>query len=213
MRLRPSPILAVALLAAACGGLEAPDLSTGAVAGRVTPAFPGGRVYVLGRPELAAPLAGDGSFYVGGVPAGPARLVALDGGERAGLLAVEVRGADVTWIGASSPAPAAPPPGPSGPSDPASGDSTGPTLPLAGFVHARALGPGGAALADARFTVAGTDLVEVAAGAAGDALLGPLPPGAFELVVRAGGHGELRAAVEVRSGETLALDVTLAPGP
>jgi hypothetical protein len=204
-------VASVVLLLAACGGLETPDLSTGAVAGRVVAAAPGGRVYVLGRPDLHAALAQDGSFFVDGVPVGAIEVVAFDGASRAGRLPALVRGADVTWIGPAAAGEGANPsstPAP-GASDPANG-ADGSGLPLAGAIVARATSAGQPVL-DARFTVERTDRIAVAPGPGGDAVLTPLPPGAFTLLVTAPGHAEARVAVEVRAGEDATVDVVLAP--
>jgi hypothetical protein len=190
--------LAAALLAS-CGGLENPDLSQGAVAGRVEPAFPGGRIYLFGRPDLSTPLGADGSFYLV-VPAGRAVLVAFDGVDRAALVGVDVRGADVTWVGSlSETGPIATP------------DSTL-SLPPAGWVQVVARSSAGSPLLEARFTIAGTDQREVAPATSAQALLGPLPAGAFDLVVKAPGYAEVREKIEVLAGQVLVHEVTLVPG-
>jgi hypothetical protein len=205
--MRSLAVSVVAMLAAGCGGLESPDLSTGAIEGRISPAFEGGRVYVLGSPDRRADLGTDGTFRLEGVPIGPVTLVAYDGGERAGLLPVLVRGAEVTSVlpGAAQvdgPQAGSPPPA----ADPAD------FLPLAGRLVVRALaGGGGEILGDARFTVEGTEWVDVAPDASGAGT--PLPPGLFQLVVRAAGYVDASLAVEVRSDEVVRYDVPLARAP
>jgi len=195
-------LLAAALLLAGCGGLENPDLSSGAVAGRIAPAFPGGKVYLFGRPDLAAPLAADGSFYLT-APAGPAVLVALDGGAGAGLIGLVVRGGDITWLGFDPEGGAAPV---------GSADAPPVVLAPAGFLTVTARSTAGSVLQAARFTLAGTDQRDVAPDATGQAKLGPLPAGTFELRAGAPGLAEARLQVEVVAGQDVARDVTLAAG-
>jgi hypothetical protein len=194
----PTAALLVGVLLAACGGLENPDLSEGAVTGRIAPFRPGGRVYLFGRPDVGTPLAADGTFYLV-VPAGPAVLVALDGAGGAALLGVMVAGAEVTRLGS---------PPDAGPVVPGSLD-TPVALPPAGFLRLTARSTVGTALGEARFTLSGTDQRDVAPAASGEALLGPLPAGTFELVVRAPGVAEARAEVEVVAGQVLSREVTL----
>jgi hypothetical protein len=184
---------------AACGGLESPDLSTGAIAGRVAPVSPGGRAYVLGLPGVRAELDAEGAFFLQPVPVGAAAVVVFDGDARAGLLTAVVHGAEVTWVG---PAPA--PASDSAPQAPGSANSA---LPLAATILARASATG-TPVPGVRFTVEGTDLAGVAPDPTGDAVLAPLPPGTFELVARADGFAEARKLVEVRSGESVTVDVT-----
>lgn len=83
----------VFLLLAACGGLTTPDTSTGEITGQITGAQSSSMVYVLGKPEVAVELAPDGSFTLPDVPVGTAKLVVFDGGNRADIVAVEVKGA------------------------------------------------------------------------------------------------------------------------
>jgi hypothetical protein len=97
---RPVPFAAAAaLLLAACGSLDTPDVTTGEVTGRLSSVKGAdARVYVLGQPELGSAVAGDGSYRIAGVPAGPAtKLVFYDGGPagqgRAEVVTTEVRGA------------------------------------------------------------------------------------------------------------------------
>jgi hypothetical protein len=200
---RRVPVAVFAILVAACGGLESPDLTTGAVAGRVDPAFPGGRAYVLGHPDVRAELDAQGAFLLSPVPVGDAAVVVYDGDARAGLRVAVVRGAEVTWIG-----PAASPQSADGGAQepfPPAGESG--ALPLAGTIRARATA-GGAPVPGVRFTVEGTEHVAVP-GTAGEATLGPLPPATFELVARADGFAEARGAVTVRSGETVVVELAL----
>jgi hypothetical protein len=196
-----------AVLVLACGGLENPDLSSGEIAGRLAPTYPGAHAYVLGRPDLRATLGADGSFVLRSVPVGATQVVLLDGAANAGLLAADVRGAEVAWVGPLDPAPAQ-----TGSVAPQAGSppAAASPLPLAGGIAATATA-GGVPLASARFTVEGTELLDVAPDAGGTATLAPLPPGSFTLLVRADGLATARLAVEVRAGEVAPVGVPLSP--
>jgi hypothetical protein len=80
-------------LLAGCGGLDAPDLNTGQVSGRLTGAFRSGAAfaYALGAPQTKAAIATDGSYTLNGVPVGAARIVLFDGIDRADAVSVEVK--------------------------------------------------------------------------------------------------------------------------
>jgi hypothetical protein len=197
---RPLPALLAAALLASCGGLENPDLSTGALEGRIVPSYPGGRVYLFGRPDLACPLAADGSFYLV-VPVGPAVLVALDGADRAGLVSAIVRGAEVTRVGSVAPdGPIATP-----------GNDALLALPPAGWIEVAATSSAGVPILDASFTLDGTDQREIAPSTSTRAILGPLPAGTFDLRVRAPGFAEAKERIEVLAGQRVVHEVTLAP--
>lgn len=96
MRASPQIAAAVAaLLAAGCGSVENPDLTTGTVTGRITGASTGAFAYVLGAPAVHAPIATDGSFRLDRVPAGERKIVLFDGSAGAGAVDVEVEGASI----------------------------------------------------------------------------------------------------------------------
>jgi len=88
--------LSAALLLAACGGLESPDLSTGQVSGKLVGAKPGAFAYALGRPKTKAELDADGSYTIRGVPVtatGTAPIVLFDGDKRADIVGAPVKAA------------------------------------------------------------------------------------------------------------------------
>ena len=62
----------------ACGRLDTPDLAHGAVTGQISGALTGAYAYVLGLPDIYAPVAADGSFRLDQVPAGEPRIVMFD---------------------------------------------------------------------------------------------------------------------------------------
>lgn len=107
MRASPNIAAVVALLAAGCGAVENPDLSTGTVTGRITGASSGAYAYVLGTPAVHAPIAADGSFRLDGVPDGSRTIVLFDGVTGAGAFPVEVEGASVAALPPTGALPAA----------------------------------------------------------------------------------------------------------
>jgi len=190
MGMKAETILAAVLGAAAlsaCGELSTPDLSTGEVAGRLSGASPGAYAYVLGAPDLTAPVASDGSFAIARVPAGPQRVVIFDGATRAELTApVEVRGGNRARLP----------------------DRAAASLPLAGRIVAAARTAGGALATGVRFTVEGTVLRGIPASGTG-ALLGPLPAGAWRLSAALPGFRPLPLSVVVAEGLATGAEVEL----
>lgn len=165
-----------ASLAAGCGGLGTPDLATGEVRGRIVGGTASGFVYPVGRPELKAPLAADGSFRVK-APAGAAELVLWDGRSdpastiaphgRAARLAVEVEAAEIVDVGDQE------------------------ELPAARAILAGVRAESGAGCDGVRFradlvlgaTLSATDQDRTVVSGVASALLTPLPPGAYRLTI------------------------------
>jgi hypothetical protein len=184
---------AVALLAAGCGGLDTPDLTRGAIAGRIVGAAPGAYAYPLGRPELKAALAADGAFELGGLPEGEYRVVLFDGELRAELAEAEVEGGMRRRLkdryGERAQV------------------EDGKKMRWAGLVAAAALPRGGALALSPRFEVRQTDLAVTGQGAG--AVLGPLPEGDFDLAVAMDGFAPQVRTVAVPSGMSVAAEVEL----
>jgi hypothetical protein len=199
---RFAPIV-LAALAAACGGLGNPDLTTGEVRGRIVGGTTAGYVYPVGRPELKAPLAADGSFRVR-APVGASELVLFDGKPvalaapygRAGRVAVQVQAAEISELG----------------------EQDGAQLPVASAVLAGVRAESGAGCKDPRFQAAlvvsagtaATDQDKVVSSGVPAALLTPLPPGPYQLQVSmAGFRPEVRSFELADSPQTLSFDLTL----
>ncbi len=187
-------IAAAALVAAlsACGGLTTPDLSRGAVSGRISgAAVPGAYAYVYGAPQLQAALAGDGSFEIAGVPVGPASVVLYDGSARAEMVAVEVLGATRTRI-----------------------DRTAALMPLAGRIVAAARPQGGTIGTGASYTVGGTVLAGMPAQPTALSVeLWPLPGGSFMVWAALPGFLPLATPVTVLAGATVTAEADLNVDP
>lgn len=178
-------ILALGMALAACGGLETPDLAHGEVAGRLVGAAPGASAYPLGAPERKVLLAPDGTFRLGGLPAGTARLVLFDGGLRAEVVAVEVTGAGRTRV-----------------------ERRADSMPLAGRLVMTVVPDGGVAAVGPRYQVRGTDQAGVAR-VGGSAVLFPLPEGAYDLETSMDGFQAASDGVAVTSGLTGGVEVRL----
>jgi hypothetical protein len=192
----------LAALAAACGGLGNPDLTTGEVRGRIVGGTAAGYVYPVGRPELKAPLGADGSFRVR-APVGDAELVLFDGKPvavtapygRAGRLPVQVQAAEIADVG----------------------EQDGGQLPVASAVLTGVRAESGAGCKDPRFQAAlvvgaetaATDQDKIVTSGVPAALLTPLPPGTYQLQVSMAGFRSAVRAFVLTSPQTLSFDVTL----
>ncbi len=182
-------IAAAGLAAAlsACGGLDTPDLSRGAVSGLVAGASPGGYAYVYGSPQLEASLAPDGTFEIAGVPVGTVSLVLFDGYDRAEMVVVEVRGATRTRV-----------------------DRTAAAMPLAGGIVAAANPAGGTIGTGASYSVDGTVLAGVvAAPGALWVQLWPLPAGPYVARAALTGFVGVATPVTVVAGASVTTETNL----
>jgi hypothetical protein len=182
--------LASGLALAACGRLSTPDLGTGALTGRLLNATAAAYVYPLGRPDLAVRPAADGRYTLEKVPVETTALVVVDGSAPswvAALVPVSVDGAAARVVPEVDAA----------------------ALPVAGGVGAVARLGGGCVSVAIRFTVVGTDQVNVAAAPGSAAMLQPLPAGTFQLEATAAGFTPRRLEITVFAGATTPYDVPL----
>jgi len=186
---RAASLLASAL-AAGCGGLDSPDLSTGQVSGRLTGDFKKGAAYAyaLGAPETKALVADDGSYTLDRVPvgsSGKAQVVLFDGDVRADIEVADVKPASRTRAG----------------------DRDSGTLALAGRVVAAVRCSGGASGKNTAYKV---DEAALSADASGDvAELFPLPAGVFNVRATLSGFRENAREVAVASGATTTVELDL----
>lgn len=181
----------LAVLSAACGIVDNPDLQTGTVEGRIVGASAGGFAYPLGRPDLKVPLDPGGAFSIAGVPVGPQEIVFFDGTVRADRASVLVRSAYREVLpdrfGDAAVVP----------------EET--KMPLAGRVIAAVRLEGGGLPVDPRFAVEETDSSDVpAAFPGGIAVLWPLPSGyGYDVTARVAGFRGASALVDVPAGTAL----------
>ncbi len=177
-------LVPAALLAAACGSLESPDVSTGSVTGRISGGTAAGYAYVFGHPEIRAALAADGSFRLDRVPSGEQEIVVFDGSAGAARLGIEVHGADVRQLAATGP------------------------LPLASRLVAQVSPVAGTLPQGLTFGVDGTEFQGVAAGEAGTALY-PLPAGSYVVRATQPGFHDSATTLQVGEGETVPYQASL----
>jgi hypothetical protein len=198
---------ALALAAAACGGLSTPDLSTGAVSGRIVGATTGAFAYPLDRPDLKVATDAAGRFTVLRVPVGAQGIVLFDGhpmgAGRAEIVPVVVGGATTSRIDDRY--------GDAAPDGP-------PKMPRASLVLATAHVRNGSKVSSARYTVVRTDQVDVptvadSASRHTVAELWPVPKGTFDVAASLAGFAPgLAPAVDVPEGATVEVEIDLAVG-
>ncbi|NBD11775.1 peptidase associated/transthyretin-like domain-containing protein [Corallococcus silvisoli] len=177
---------AMVLALAGCGGFDNGPLRTGTVRGRVLGAESGvARVSVLGRSDLRVSVDSDGRFELDGVPATSLELFVIATKTRAARKPVVAQGARVTDVGDIQSGPGA-------------------------FLTLRVTDERGAIPSGVEVELKGTggDKVKVDAGN-GEARLGPLPAGCYELEVKADHLEDLEEEVCVREGEEQVRDITL----
>jgi hypothetical protein len=182
--------LLAAALAAGCGGLDSPDLSTGQVSGRLTGNFSKGVAfaYALGAPETKVLIGDDGSYTLDGVPvtsSGKAQVVLFDGDVRADIEVADVKPASRTRAG----------------------DRDSGTLATARSVVTAARCSGGASAANTVYSVDGAALRDEAKGDV--ARLFPLPPGVFKVRAKLSGFKEKVLDVDVTNDADVELEMDL----
>ncbi|NOK20991.1 carboxypeptidase-like regulatory domain-containing protein [Corallococcus carmarthensis] len=174
------------LAMAGCGGFDNSSLQTGTVRGRILGVEADvARVSVMGRTDLRASVASDGSFQLDGVPATSLELFVVASRTRAARKPVVAQGARVTDVGDIASAPGA-------------------------FLTVRVMDERGAIPSGIEVEVKGTGLDRIKADASnGEARLGPLPVGCYELEVKADDLEDVEEEICVREGEQLVRDITL----
>ncbi|MBZ4329955.1 carboxypeptidase-like regulatory domain-containing protein [Corallococcus sp. AS-1-12] len=174
------------LALAGCGGFDNGDLRTGTLKGRILGVEADvARVSVMGRSDLRASVSADGSFQLAGVPATSLELFVVASRTRAARKAVVAQGAQVTDVGDIASAPGA-------------------------FLTVRVTDEGGAIPSGVEVELkdTGLDRIKLAAGN-GEARLGPLPPGCYELEVKADDLEDVEEEICVREGEEQVRAITL----
>jgi hypothetical protein len=172
--------LSAALLLAACGGLNSPDLATGQVSGRLAGAQPGAFAYALGAPQTKVEIAADGSYTINGVPVtatGTAPIVLFDGATKADIVAAPVKGASKTRAD----------------------DTDASALALARKVTVTAACSGSVSPDNVTYEVEGVALRDDPKGSSGT--LFPLPPGKFKVRAHAKGMLDAEKDVDVSNGD------------
>lgn len=192
--------LALAALAAGCGGVSSPDLGEGEVEGKLLGAAPGSYAYALGAASVRAYVGGEGEWKLH-APAGTTHVVIYDAsssaaapGGRAELVPVAVSGAEHEDLPARY-----------GDAAQVSEDRK---MPPAGAVLATVAASGGGVCVDPRFEVEGTEASGTASGAT-SLRLAPLPEGTFRVTVSVAGHGATSLPVAVVRGQTTAVDLVV----
>ncbi|MFP2897513.1 carboxypeptidase regulatory-like domain-containing protein [Corallococcus sp. 4LFB] len=174
------------LALAGCGGFVNGDLRTGTVKGRILGVEADvARVSVMGHSELRTTVAADGSFQLDGVPATSLELFVVASRTRAARKSVVAQGAQVTDVGDIASSPGA-------------------------FLTVRVSDESGAIPSGVEVELkdTGLDRIKLEPGV-GEARLGPLPTGCYELEVKADDLEDVEEELCVREGEEQVRAITL----
>jgi Cys-rich repeat protein len=152
-----SVLMALALVASACGGFDNSPFRTGNVRGRLTEADPSvALVSLVGHPDVRAPVAADGSFVLERVPAGPGELFIVASASKAVRLPVVVPGGDSARLEDVKPR-------------------------AAGFLELKVKAPARQRVPGGQVSVTGTPLQQLQLQEEGLLRVGPLPEGCYTL--------------------------------
>jgi hypothetical protein len=175
----------LALGVAGCGELSNEPFLYSTVQGRLTESDPAvAQVAVVGRPELNAPVAADGSFTLSQVPIGRVDLLVLATQERALRVTVRVEPGRPAVVGELQPRQAA-------------------------SLQLRVKAPGLLRVRSGSVSVLGTPLLGLALADEGLLRVGPLPQGCYELQVSVPRFPATKAQACVNEGERQELEVML----
>ncbi|HEX8435012.1 carboxypeptidase regulatory-like domain-containing protein [Archangium sp.] len=154
-----SVVMALALVASACGGFDNTPFRTGTVRGRLTEANPSvALVSLVGSPGLRGTVAEDGAFVLERVPAGAGELFIVASADRAVRLPVVVQGGGSTQVRDVVPH-------------------------AAGFLELRVRAPARQLVGNGQVSVVGTPFQRLRLEADGSLRVGPLPEGCYGLEV------------------------------
>lgn len=170
--------LAFALVASACGGFDNTPFRTGTVRGQLTEADPSvALVSLVGDPEARCTVAGDGTFVLEQVPAGPVELFIVASVDKAVRLPVVVPGGGSTSLQDVEPR-------------------------AAGFLELRVRGPARQPVKDGQVSVTGTPFQQLRLQEDGNLRVGPLPEGCYTLEASAAGFPVRKTEACVKESES-----------
>ncbi|HYO74386.1 MAG TPA: carboxypeptidase regulatory-like domain-containing protein [Archangium sp.] len=182
-----SVMMALALVASACGGFDNTPFRTGTVRGHLTESDPVvALVSVVGHPEVRGTVATDGTFVLEHVPAGPGELFIVASANKAVRLPVVVPGGGSTRLEQVVPR-------------------------AAGFLTLSVRGPARQELEGAWVSVTGTPFQQQPLAKDGGRRVGPLPEGCYTLEASATGFPVKKTEACVTESESKEVKIQL-PG-
>ncbi|AKJ02294.1 hypothetical protein ATI61_108318 [Archangium gephyra] len=182
-----SVMMALALVASACGGFDNTPFRTGTVRGQLTEADPSvALVSLVGHPEVRGTVAADGSFVLERVPAGPGELFIVASADKAVRLPVVVPGGGSARLEDVVPR-------------------------AAGFLELRVRGTARQELEEGRASVLGTPFQQQPLAKDGSLRVGPLPEGCYTVEASASGFPVKKTEACVTESESKEVKIQL-PG-
>lgn len=180
-----SVMMALALVASACGGFDNTPFRTGTVRGELTEADPAvALVSVVGHPDVRSPVAADGTFVLERVPAGPGELFIVASANKAVRLPVMVPGGGSAHLEDVVPR-------------------------AAGFLELRVRAPGHQQLVEGWVSVTGMPFQRQPIAKDGTLRVGPLPEGCYTLEASATGLPVRKTEVCVKESESKEVRIQL----
>ncbi|WNG35784.1 carboxypeptidase regulatory-like domain-containing protein [Archangium violaceum] len=180
-----SVLMALALVASACGGFDNTLFRTGNVRGRLTEVDPSvALVSLVGNPDLRGTVEADGSFVLEGVPAGPKELFIVASANKAVRLPVMVPGGGSARLEDVEPR-------------------------EAGFLKLQVKAPSRLGVGSGQVSVMGTPFQQLEIENSGNLRVGPLPAGCYVLETSVPGLPVNQTEVCVDERETKQVKITL----
>ncbi|MCY1079970.1 carboxypeptidase regulatory-like domain-containing protein [Archangium lansingense] len=180
--------LAFAVVASACGGFDNTPFRTGVIRGRLTEADPSvALVSLVGNPDVRSTVAGDGTFVLEGVPAGPVELFIVASANKAVRLPVMVPGGGSARLQDVMPR-------------------------AAGFLNLHVRAPARQSVEDGRVSVMGTPFQQLQLQDDGTLRVGPLPEGCYALETSAAGFPVKKTEACVKESESKEVKIQLPGG-
>ncbi|HEX5747035.1 MAG TPA: carboxypeptidase regulatory-like domain-containing protein [Archangium sp.] len=182
-----SVMMALALVASACGGFDNTPFRTGTVRGQLTEADPSvALVSLVGNPEVRSTVAPDGSFVLEHVPAGPVELFIVASSDKAVRLPVVVPGGGSARLEDVEPR-------------------------AAGFLELFVRGPARQEMEGGQVSVTGTPFQRQPLAKDGSLKVGPLPEGCYTVEASATGFPVKKTEACVKESESKEVRIQL-PG-
>ena len=180
-----SVMMALALMASACGGFDNTPFRTGTVRGHLTEADTSrALVSLVGNPDVRGPVAEDGAFVLEHVPAGPVELFIVASADKAVRLPVVVPGGGSALLRDVEPR-------------------------AAGFLELRVRAPERQQVGGGQVSVTGTPFQRLRLKEDGSLRVGPLPEGCYTLEASVTGFPVKKAEACVKESESKEVKIQL----